>query len=150
MRTFLLAALATSCFALPLNTISADELVKKPAVREIILKELPRKPGGQIQKPAAISKISDLADCIGYCLKERLPYQLAENVDFKSEQILYVSWIGSEQDELSYKVDVCPKHREKVDGVTFLYVRGVKNAQHSHFRLIVVPKNTSWKVMEQK
>ena len=146
MRTLLMAVLTTCCFTLSLTPAAANEPVKKAAVREIDLKEYKRTPSKLNQKPAVISNIGELAESLGMCLKEQLPYQLAKEVDFEKERLLFFAWSGSEDDKLTYEVKCCPKHRDDVTAVTFQYQRGATESRRSHFRLVVVPKNTPWSV----
>ena len=144
MRTLLMTTvLTTCCFATPLA--SASEPVKKAEVRDVDLKELPRKPVGQVQKPAVITNISELAECLGFCLKERLPYELAKEVNFEKEQLLFFAWTGSGQDKLTFQIVNCAKQRNPV---TFQYQRGTTQDRRSHFRLVVVPKYSPWSVAD--
>ena len=147
MRT-LRTTLAACLLALPLTTAWGDAPVKKPAVREIDLKEFRGKPTGQVQKPVVISNINELANSLGLCLKQQLPYQLAKDVDFEKERLLFIAWSGSDQDQLSFTTERCPKAPSFVTGVSFQYQRGVSADVRPHYRLFVVPKNVPWQLSE--
>jgi len=140
MRTLLTIVLTICSFSLHLLA-SANEPVKKAAVREIELKELRIKPNRPFQKPVVIASLNELAKGLDMCLKEQLPHELAKHVDFKNEQILFFAWSGSSEDKFAFQMQEC-----NVTKVTFQYERGRTDDARRHFRMIVMPKNASWSV----
>jgi hypothetical protein len=117
----------------------------KPAVREIPTNGLKLKlPEGG--KPTAPAEIKSAEDLVKSPVVAGVADQIKKQVDFSKEKLVVFAWGGSGGDRLSADL--------KTDGgkatVVFTHRGGLTLDFHEHYRLYVVPKDATVKVVTAK
>jgi len=113
---------------------------KDDAVREIDVKGVklaPAPPGSTHTKPAKITTVAELGEVIPDGLAR---IQIATQVDFTEQYLLFFRWSGSGGDKLTPKVDAGTK------AVVFQYQAGLTDDLRHHAHLYVIKKGFSWTV----
>src|SRR5262249_49180069 len=98
--------LAACCAALPLMSTPAGQPAKSTVVRELDLKGLTQQRTGQVEKPTVIASEGELAKAFP---EKAVRERLLQEVDFRTQQLLFFAWSGSGQDKLTAEVKYCPK-----------------------------------------
>src|SRR5262245_45437517 len=134
--------LAVAGLALP--AASAEETNKKgkdAVVREIDLKGFTRaKTKGVASKPTKITNAEELAKAFPDGAKGWLD-QIAKQVNFEKDELLFFAWTGSGTDTLSFKVE----ETRKGPVVVFSYKQGHgDDLPRPRFRLYAIAKN--WRI----
>jgi hypothetical protein len=129
------------CVVVVANAVADDPAKKdkEPAqVREIDLKGLKLgDASGTVQKPTVITSDEELKKAVP---DDDAQKQIKKDVDFSKQKLLFFSWAGSGQDQLSFKED----KGEKGLAVVFTYQPGRTKDLRAHFHLIVMPKDATW------
>jgi hypothetical protein len=138
--------LAVAGLALP--AASAEEVNKKgkdALVRVIDLKGFGRdRTSGVASKPTRISNVEELAQAFPDTDKDWRD-QIARQVDFEKEELLFFAWTGSNTDRLSFKVE----ETRRGPVVVFSYKAGLgDDVPRPQFRLYSLARN--WRIESTK
>jgi len=127
--------------ALVLPVASAEETNKKDKValvRVIDLKDFTRaRTSGVATKPTKITNAAELAKAFPDT-DRNWRNQIARQIDFEKEELLFFAWTGSNTDSLSFKVE----QTSKGPVVVFRYKEGFgEDVPRPRFRLYAIAKN---------
>src|SRR5215470_16034583 len=142
-------SLAVATLALPVasaeGTNKNDKNDKDAAVREIDLKGFTRaRTTGVASKPTRITNAEGLAKAFPDTDQEWLD-QIAKQVDFEKDELLFFAWTGSGTDRLSFKVE----ETKKGPVVVFSYQQGRgDDMPRPKFHLYAIAKN--WRIESTK
>jgi len=116
----------------------ADDDADK-TVRELELKSaLPRR-RGSAQKPTVIKDEKELKETFP---DEALRKEIAADIDFSKQQLLYFAWAGSGRDRLTAKV----VGEGEPHSVEFHYQRGLTRDLRPHAHLFAIGRDVKWSV----
>ena len=100
-------------------------------------------PAADVALPAKPVRVGTAEELDKLVPNEAERTKIAEGVDFKTHDIVFLSWKGSGQDKLAMKRE---KGKDGKDLVVFVYHRGFSKDLRTHDHHFVVPKKAEWVV----
>ena len=108
-------------------------------VRELKLKSALPRQRGSAQKPTVIKDEKELKETFA---DEALRKEIAAEIDFKQQQLLFFAWAGSGRDRLTAEV----VGEGELQAVEFQYQRGRTRDLRPHAHLFAIDRGVKWHV----
>jgi hypothetical protein len=127
------------CLMMALTTFGDDE--KKP-IREITLKNFNPAKLDNAPKGTTLMTAEELAKAIP---DKTVSDEIAKQVDFKSEYLVYFAWQGSGGDRIGFSAG-----GDKAKPiVTFGYKQGLTDDLRTHVKLFALSKDATWEMSKK-